>query len=208
MKNLKFLLALLISAAAFVGCENEEPEPMVDPNGLTRAINELVPEYILDEMKYLGMPINGGANPPNIEGTFLASPFILVNSNRPDDYVGQLFADYEVTFYEQDDKRLEVMVDYISSNGFETETGSGIGSYVVGEKNQFSVFLEINSMHNNGAEAKFIHVISGVITDKGIEDLYFANFMIDDYGDLTGVWIEEGEGRVIYDSDGFSEKLK
>ncbi|MDX2245755.1 MAG: hypothetical protein SF052_03200 [Bacteroidia bacterium] len=203
MKNLLFLAIFFILTTLFVGCEKGEVSPKVDENGLTKEITDLVPQYILDEMKELGMPINGGANPPIIEETYFATPFILKSSNRPGDTPGFQFLDYKVIFSSQNNDDLTIMVDYESG----PESGSGIGSFIVGEGCEFSVFVEINSVYSGGTTAKFIHVISGSLVNKGIENLYLANFMINNNGNPQGVWIENGEGRVIYDQDGFSEKL-
>lgn len=203
MKNLSFLLILFSLMTFLVSCENEEMPSKIDENGLTKQITDLVPEYILEEMKALGMPINGGGNPPFLEETYYASPLILIDSNRPGDSPGYKFADYSVTFSDQDNENLTIKVDYV--NG--PESGKGIGSFIVGEGRKFSVFVEVHSEYTGGATAKLAHVISGTLADNGIEDLHFANFMIDNHGNPQGVWIENGEGRVSYDRDGFSEKL-
>jgi len=73
----------------------------------------------------------------------------------------------------------------------------------IGEDNSFSVFVEVNADYS-GSKAKIVMIISGKLTDNGIKDLYFANFMIDNYGNESGYWIDNGQGRVIYDKDGFS----
>jgi len=204
MKKSFYLTAFALLFTIIIGCEkDEEVSPKVDENGLTKEITDLVPQYILDEMERLGMPINGGANPPIIEETYFASPYILESSNRPGDVPGFQFADYKVTFSGQDNDDLTIMVDY--ENG--PESGNGIGSFIVGEDCKFSVFVEINSVHSGGTTAKLTHVISGNLVNEGIEDLYFANFMIDNNNNPQGVWIENGEGRVIYDQDGFSERF-
>ncbi|MGB5926946.1 MAG: hypothetical protein WBH03_02170, partial [Cyclobacteriaceae bacterium] len=193
MKNTLALFLGSFLLLFFSACgDDEEISPQVDANGLTREITDLVPQYILDEMEALGMPINGGESPPNVEGTYYANPFVLLNSNRSNDVVGQNFAPYTVTFSNQNNNKLTVKVDYV--NG--PESGNGIGSFIVGTSTQFSVFVEVNSQHSRGSSAKFTQVISGEMTDQGIENLHVANFMIDNYGNPDGVWIEDGEGRV------------
>ena len=52
-----------------------------------------------------------------------------------------------------------------------------------------------------------LHVISGTLASDGIKKLYFANFMLDNNGNPNGYWIQDGEGRVIIDSDAFSEEV-
>jgi len=196
------LFSILCLVLFFTACKKEEIAPKVNEDGLTKEITDLVPQSILDEMAALGMPINGGANPPILEDTYLASPFILLSSNRPGDSPGNSFAAYQVTFSGQDNDELTLMVDY--ENG--GERGTGIGSFIVGEGCEFSVFVEVNSTYS-GASAKLTHVISGELQGNGIKDLHFANFMLDNNGNPQGVWIENGEGRVLHDSDGFSQKL-
>lgn len=196
-------LYLLIGFLFITSCEKEKVTPKVDENGLTKEITDLVPQEILDEMEELGMPIHGGAAPPLIEETFLGTPFILLSSNRPGDVPGQEFADYQVTFYGQDNDDLSIMVNYKSG----PENGTGLGSFIVGENGYFSVFVELNTTHTNGSTAQQVSVISGKLVSNGIEDMHLAAFMIDDNGDPEDVWIENGEGRVIHDEDGFSEQL-
>ncbi len=205
MKKSFCLTALAVVFTMIVACEEENEAVIVkvDDNGLSKDINDLVPESILNEMERLGMPINRGANPPIVEGTFLASPYILLSSNRPGDVPGSQFADYQVTFSGQDNDDLTVIVDY--ENG--SETGNGAGSFIVGEGSKFSVFVEINVVSDGDATAQVVGVISGDIADVGIENCYSANFMVDDNGDPENIYIENGEGRVFYDQDGLSERL-
>lgn len=205
MKKSFYLTALTVVFTMIVACEEENEAIIikVDENGLSREINDLVPQSILDEMEKLGMPINRGANPPIVKGTFFASPYILLKSNRPGDVLGSQFADYTVSFSSQDNEALTVVVDY--ENG--PESGNGLGSFIVGQGRRFSVFVEINAVHSGGTTAKTVQVVSGYLVNEAIEDLYLAAFMIDDNGDPQNIWIENGEGRVLYDSDGFSERL-
>lgn len=203
MRYIPLILALALTLPA---CKKDKATTKVDKEGLTKEIRNLVPQHVLDQMKQLGMPINGGETPPLLvkgnqaTATFLAKPFRLKSSNRPGDVPNYQFADYEVTFRQQDNDNLTIKVDYL--NG--PESGNGLGSYIVGDDCKFSVFVEINAT-NSGTFAKIIHVISGTLLSDGIENLYFANFMVDNNGNAAGVWIENGQGRVIYDTDGFSE---
>jgi hypothetical protein len=203
MKKILMTLMTGILAASMlvIGCKkNEESSAKLEGNGLTKEINNLVPEEIRNEMTALGMPINTGENPPSLENIYLASPFILKASNRPSDAIGMTFTDYKIKYYEQNNDNLTVKSDYV--NG--PETGTGLGSYIVGNNNTFTTFSEVSSTYQ-GENAKLVHVISGTLVAEGIQDLYFANFMLDNNGNPNGIWIENGEGRVIYDSDGMSE---
>lgn len=202
--QLLFIITLLFS---IFGCKKEGISSKVDSDGLTKDIRNIIPDSILTIIKNLGMPINGGENPPLLtkrqllSATYLATQFVLVKSNRPNDVnIGYLFSDYQVTFQEQNNDNLTIKVDYVSG----TESGNGLGSYIVGNDCKFSVFVQTNTTVN-GFNAKFIHVISGSLLPDGIENLYFANFMIDDMGAPANTWIRNGEGRILKDKDGFSE---
>lgn len=204
MKNLLSLALIILAIGIFSSCEKEEVNSSrIDKNGLTREITDLVPQHILDEMDSLGMMINGGDNPPAVTGTFLATPFVLLASNRPSDYPGMPFQDLQIGFYNQDNNNLTVEVDY--QNG--PEKGEGLGSFIVGDGSYFTVFVELNVTYNSADKARAVMVFSGKMTLDGIEDFHYANFMINNYGNPSGYFIEEGEGRVGHDTDGFSQKI-
>jgi len=46
----------------------------VDEEGLTGDIHNLIPDEYIKDLKELGLEINGGNTPPNIEGTYIATP--------------------------------------------------------------------------------------------------------------------------------------
>jgi len=198
MKRITLAAVIVIMASFFITSCTEK----VEENGLTADINAIVPDSILASMEIQGLPINGGNKPPELEGTFVASPFDLVSSTVPEDPEFHTFSDFIITFTNFDKRDLTVEIDY--DNG--PETGVGLGSFVVGEDDEFSVFCEINSTQLFVFKATAIMVISGTLVEGGIQDFYVANFMIDNNGNEAEVWIENGTGRVIYDSDGFSEQ--
>lgn len=205
MKYLQYSIYLFLVLFSYFlfSCDHDDDAMELDENGLTKDITDLVPQEILDEIIANGLPIYGGGNPPNIEGSFFVSPLILLDSNRPDDSPGDLFSDTELNFAEQNNQNLAVMVDFISGD----QVGTGIGSFIVGEGCQFSVFVEVLVTNLSGAEAQTVKVISGCLDENGISDLFTAIFMIDDNGDPNNEFIENGEGRVFHDEDGFSERL-
>jgi len=175
----------------------------VEENGLTKDINNLVPEDTLEKIIGLGMPIHRGDNPPKIEGIYNVSPLILTASNIPSDPIGNRFKDLHINFYEQNNENLTIKINY-QTNG--NSSGNGIGSFIVGTGNQFTIFSEIDDV-TNGQENVSVQIYSGTITEQGIEDYYEAIFMVDDKGDKNNVIISNGQGRVAYDSDGISEPV-
>ncbi len=210
MKNLNYLgvLSLIMCLALVsVSCKkDEDPEPVqksVEDNGLTKDINDLVSAEILAEMENLGMPINRGGTPPPLNGIYLGSKFILKNSNIPEDFIGYRYPDFKVQFSSYNQYNLSVQLDYV--NKF--ETGSGLGAFIVGKGDDFSVFAEVES-EKEFEKSTFAYVISGSIVNDTIRDMHVANFMLDNKGNPNSIWIENGEGRILYDKDGDSERIQ
>jgi hypothetical protein len=195
---MKKLFLILFVVVAIMGCKKVK----LDENGLTPDINSFLPDSVLTEMQSLGMVINTGNRPPKFEGDeYIVAPFELKNSNIPSDVIGRTFANLYIKFYEFDKKNLTVKVDYV--NG--PEYGTALGSYVVGTGDNFSVFVEMTASISASDSAKLTMVFSGTLKSDGIEDFYYANFMLNNYGNVSGYWIENGQGRIAFDSDGISE---
>jgi hypothetical protein len=212
MKNIKaqllaFASVICLLNSCMVAEHDVIPECEIQANGLSRAINNLVPEAVLTQIIDLGMPINTGGAPPKIEGsTYKAAPMILKASNIVGEPLGTQVNDFFVTFSQQDNVNLTIKLDFKSGS----ESGTGIGSYMAGSGNNFTIFSQVDVedvKQVKGIKSKTVFVISGTWTPTGIEDLHNAVFMLDDKGDPNGIWIEVGQGRIFYDSDGFSEKL-
>ncbi|MEM6804255.1 MAG: hypothetical protein AAF696_22815 [Bacteroidota bacterium] len=174
-----------------------------DPEELSDDILDIISEDVFEEFIELDMPLNGGLTPPNIEGTFRVTPFILKSSNIPSDNIGLQFVDYDYTFYDQDMENNTIKISTVSSNGAVSE---GVGSYIAGNGNSFSIFTELNGSFQSGS--RFIHaeVISGEITSEGIVNFHKAILMLEDNGDPSGDLIEVGQGRACFDSDAISPR--
>lgn len=200
----KLFIFLFVFGILFAACEDEEndsnDDKKVEENGLTEEINNFLPDSIVTEMEDLGMILNTGGSPSNVEGVYEVTPFILDSSNISSDYSGMSFADLRFKLYEQNNEDLTIKLDYI--NG--PEEGSGLGSFIVGDGNRFTVVSEVTTVAYSDT-AVVAMLFSGELKDDGINDFYYANFMIESNG--SSYFIENGQGRVIYDSDGFSEEV-
>jgi hypothetical protein len=195
-KNLLFIAAIFFFSITFSlsSCKKDDIK-----TGLSEDIQNLVPDSLLQTIKDLGMHVNEGLTPPDIENIYLGSPFELVSSNIDGDTPGHLFADFRVRFSDQNNDDLTVKVSY--TNG--SEEGKSLGSFVSGNGNDFSVFVKMTSTSLD-TEADLLLIISGTKVTEGIKDLYYSIFMLNNYGNANDYWIENGKGRVIYDSDGIS----
>ena len=200
----KVLLTGCIALAAFslffASCKKDETTKKDEKPALSKDIQNIVPDSTLNKIIALGMPINKGTKPTSLTNIYLATPFLLKASNVPQDYaIGYKFTDYRVRLYDQDNDKLTIKLDYKSG----PESGKGIGGFLSGNGNDFSLFVKVLSF-NSGDSAQNIQIISGTITPEGIKNFHFANFMIDNYGNPHGKWIGNETGRIIYDSDSIS----
>ena len=184
MKNLfKTTFLLIALATAFLSCSKDDPNlPFVDNEGLTEDIRNIVPVEVLNKAKDLGFEWNGGNTPPNIEGSYYATPVILVNSTNAYDNIGGKFNDGTFQFSEQNNLKLTVR-SYIEEMGVDSD--SGLGSFIIGKGDKFSVFVVMN-MYSQSV----YFFISGKIERGGIKDFYFLLL----HEDLSGRLFKDGDG--------------
>ena len=173
------------------------------PDGLTEDIHNIIPNDIYEKLIELGTEINGGNNPPNIEGAYLVSPLTLVKSNvlfdpTPGTVYWKNNGIMNLSFSEQNNTNLTIKVDHSIGDD---EIANGLGAFITGEGNKFSVFVEATGI-TGGYPTKSAEVHSGEITTNGIKNYQFTLIMIEPAPTTIG----RGQGRLWKDGDGFSEK--
>lgn len=208
--NLQILiLAVTIFSLSLQSCSESSEDIFgtdlmeLEDNGLTASINNLVPDSILQKIQELDMPIHTGNNPPILNGKYFSSPLTLVASNISTDYLGQSFLDITWDFYNQDISNLTINVDYEST----IDRAVGRGSFIVGDAGYFSIFVDAEGEWQNGDKSKLVYIFSGRLEGEDIYDLHIAFFMLDNFGNPNGNWIENGQGRVVIDADFITEKI-
>jgi hypothetical protein len=158
----KILCSVMMAMAimSFVSCEKDEE--------LTKDVHDLIPDKILETAKELGLEIHGGKNPPNIEGSYFASPVILVSTTSDNDYAspGDSFNDGNFMFSEQNNIDLTVL-SYIEEISYGSD--SGVGSLITGKGQEFTVFIRIMEMYS---EITYFFV-SGKIENGRIRSFQF-----------------------------------
>jgi|SRR5690554_19569 len=198
----KYYLLILVASFLFVGCsKDDDGGSNTQFDGSISAISDFLGTDTFEIMVGLGMTINSGDNPPNIEGTYLSSPNILENSNIETDYPGRVFLDYQSEFTNQKG----LLIDF---SGLHLPGGSqvdvGNGAFISGEGNLFSVFL-ITETEIQGDKADTVIVYSGEISPDGIYSYQRGFFMKNNYG--SEVFIDNGKGRILNDEDGLAERI-
>jgi len=171
-------------------------------NGLTVDINNILPQSALDSIRNMGMPINTGYSPPMLNGIYDVSPFVLLSTNVVNDYpIGHQFADYRIQFYNEDAIKQTIQFSYIMGN----ESGTGIGSFIAGSGNEFTIFAQENSTIQGYPSIGDV-IISGSIGATGINNFYQSIYMVQNYG-MNSIFIKNGSIRVSYDQDGLSGQV-
>lgn len=174
-----------------------------DGHGLSREIEENIPQWALDTLEGNGLAIFGGNTPPDLRGAFVASPHQLTATNIYNEKKGQIFSDFHFIFNQVDFGEMTLK---FSSNTSHVSS-SGNGGWFVGRDNKFSVFVlreARDSMTNSKAQT--LSVLSGTIRENGIEDYQYGVIMLDDLGDPYDRFIENGEFRIFNDLDGFADR--
>ena len=181
------VVAAIFLSAALMGCNNEITD---EKEWLSKDVLERIPDEILNTAKELGLKINGGKTPPNIEGSYYAQPVILINTTSEDgkQVIGQLFNNGTFIFSEQNNAKLTVLT-YIEEMGVGSDTG--VGSFITGNGKKFSVFVVMDNMYSETV----YFLISGEIENDGIRNLQFL------------LLHEDLQGNLFKDGDGLAERI-
>jgi hypothetical protein len=184
---------VLVICLSFQGCTKDDGT-ILESNGLTKDINDLVPPSTLNTIESLGMYINTGDAPPLIENIYQITPNILLSSNLSGDTPGYKYADVKIRFYQQDNATLTVKIETKQGTG----TSQLLDGHLVGSGSFFTVFAE----YVTADSISLLRVYSGSIVSGGIEGWQDALNMLDN-NNKPGV-IANGTTRIFYDQDGFS----
>ncbi len=194
---MKYLLSFLTLSILLSACCKDHSD--IIPG------QDFIPDEVLEAIKANGQIIYEGFCPPALDGKYRMSPTVLVISNFDDPYPpGKLFVDITITFsgFNPDELTLKVKVE---EGGL--IQGEGFGSFISGCGDNFTVYVKVDSKDAKGHELLHADVYSGTLEAGGIRNLQRSFFMIDDKGDPNGEYIENGQGRLAKDDDGFSEKI-
>ena len=198
-----FLFA--ITALTYTSCSKNDDEDAFD--GSQASLEDLFSQEVVEALNELEFKINQGVNPPNLEGTFYVSPFILTNSNVPQDNIGSRFADQRYTFLNQDNETNTIDFEGVQiNNGLEFSELDGRGSFISGSGNSFSIFLVVEQERTeSGTITQSAFAISGSISNEGIVEFEQSLIMLDNFGDPLNEYIENGQGRRFIDEDQLAE---
>lgn len=200
MKKIIFSIVALV-ILGLNSCKKDAPN-----TGLSEEIIKIVPQAILDDMKAKGMTINEGQVPPSMEGIFTVAPMELLSSYGPNDSwkKGKIIDGYTYKFSNQSSKKKTVILEYKSNGG--SDRGDGIGSFVAGNGNRFTIFAEVKGQ-SSGVDYVMLRIISGEVSNKGIKNFQMSLYMKEkSEGTGLGALIPVNTGRIWFDNDLMSER--
>lgn len=196
MYTKKLLLGITACAMLFAAsCKKSES----NDNGLSQDINKIVSQDIINDLQGRGMIINKGNTPPNVSNIVVASPYTLVSSYSDADAwrPGKVIGDYKYRFSGQVGDK--VQLDYKNSAG--SDAGNGLGSYLSGSGNMFTLFAEVEGVAS-GISYKQVLIISGEVTATGVKNFQQSLVITQKTGDDNNtVLIPVGAGRIWKDGD-------
>lgn len=163
-------------------------------------VNEFLSPENIDSLRERGLTIHTGLNPPDIQGNYYLNS--LAESET-----GMGFLNYSYRFYNQTSD-LIINVSYISDGGH--DTAEGIGAFIAGEDQKFSIFVEEEGSVDFGTHVAIFNtatIYSGIRTQDGMEDFQFGFIVTHKENDLNNQLMNVGDTRVIFEEDGLAEQV-
>ena len=169
-----------------------------------RITQEIPIEYLSKMSAY--MPIYSGNTPPNIEGVYNMSPCVMVYDSNGSFEPGHKFNSVvtELTNQNMSQNTLTYRDEEIKSDGTVSSSSNKAEAKIVGNGDNFTMFVVITSNSTNGSWTKIASLLSGIKTSSGIKDFYEGFVMLDKY-DPDNKKMKIGQFRIINDQDGMSE---
>lgn len=200
MRKERLLLFLVLIAIGLTGCLREGVDTIALPFG--KIPEGVIPQEIREQFEE-HMPIYEGVTPPDITGKYLNSPDLLVFTSDGQFYPGYEFAPQYISFRNQTPSGMATF-----SEKQATIVSEAPEVYVVGSGNNFSAYFISNSTRyddngNVSSTSKMSTVISGTVTDAGIENYRLAFVMLEK-DDPNYELMDVNEYRVFEDGDGLA----
>lgn len=172
--------------------------------GTRPSVEQIYSESLITSLEMIGLNINLGDNPPNVEGSYLLEPRVLQATTVPVENIeiGVGNGSTTITFSNQNNANLTLDLEANSGSTNVVDTGS----FISGSGNLFTVYF-VAEVTVDGHTFDSTETYSGVITDGGVQNLQRAIFVLDDRGDPNDGLIPNDTGRLFIDEDGLSVRV-
>tara|TARA_R100001369_G_C3306103_1_gene166544 strand:- start:277 stop:939 length:663 start_codon:yes stop_codon:yes gene_type:complete len=219
MKKSYLYITLFISLLGLSSCDVDSEASFLEDGedlGFTGTEDDII-DFLTEDayqgLLDLGITVNTGDTPPNVVGSYLISPNVLKATNIPNDGYepGDAFFDKRISLFSQNDDDLSIQYTgaQIDPDGNTTSTETGTESYITGSGNNFTIIVRTSGTSPGSSGPVSLTngiAISGTIDQDGIIDVEFGLIIIEKTGDIDDEFIDEGEGRLFEDFDGFSDR--
>jgi hypothetical protein len=168
-----------------------------DIDGVPGGVNDFLSNSDIEKLENSGLLVYTGVNPPNITGNYYCNSWENFNT-------GVSYINYTYQFYNQTND-LKVSVKSAGGNS----TSEGFGAFLSGSGDNFTVYCEVNTINDRGhiVKLKTADIYSGKITTAGISNFQKGFIILEKENDINNEFMNVGETRVVYESDGLAEKV-
>ncbi|MFB6318374.1 hypothetical protein [Saccharicrinis sp. FJH54] len=208
MKGSCYVIISFVLVISAISCKKTD-----DSKGFSDDIKNFVPDSTIQSLRDMGMSINEGKNPPDIEGYYLVKPMVMKASSVPGETQSEASVWYDQRYhvYNQNNDALtvDVEIDGLDAGGNVRSHSLGKGTFISGNDDYFSTFTIQEGeeyFNTDTAYYKWLEVVSGMITEDGIRKYQMALLMLDDYDDPYDIYIPVNTGRVFVDGDSLAER--
>lgn len=205
MKTLIKSLFVLTIATTLFACKKENADKITDEIRKTeiqkKQIQDIIPTPYLDSLKKLGLNINTGISPINVEGYYAVNPLLLLSTNIPNDFkIGHRFTDARLKLSNQDEN---FSIKLIGKN-FLATSDTSIVTAISGIDKDITIYGKVKSF-KNGKTADFAIIISCTLENKTFKNFKYGLICTSNKNPSSDAnFIKEGQGRVIHESDNSS----
>ncbi len=202
MKSFKILLLSLILVTSFA-CDKDDDSntDLDDGDDIQQLVENFVTPDLIATLKQLGFTFRDGKEQPDISGAFKFKVHKLKATNIEGDFaVGTNF--FTTTLMFSDLNGENRTFGFSGTEGDVSSYNNVVATFYSGTGNNFSAYAKFTVTNGENESAIALLAISGTITENGIENAEDAIIMLDNKGNPTDSFIENGTGRLFVDEDG------
>lgn len=202
MKHLKFIALALLLMTSFACNKDDSNDDQEDD--IRQLVENFVTPDLIETLRQLGYTFRDGNEQPDISGTFFYSRHLLKATNiEGDPAIGTEFSSNTFTFSNLNgDNRT---FTFNGTDGTGSSFGNVTDTFYSGTGNNFSAYVKF-SVTSDDETVIILLAVSGTVTEDGIENAEDAIIMLDNMGNPTDSWIENGKGRLFEDQDGTASR--
>ena len=189
-------LVLVITASLLLSCtkNDESTIVLIGTEKYIPEISSIIPSQLIQNVG----TIYRGTYPPDIEGEYLASPYILTKSTVSYDIVGEVRDDRFIKF----DHQHNGICTYDSKQS--TEIAHCDTVYIMGDGSNFTVyFLENRTDATNNTKSKTAVVMTGQVSGSGISNFKYGWMLLETNDPNT---VPVNSIRVFTDKDNLASR--